>query len=241
MAQKRMFSKDVVRTDRFLDMSLSAQALYFHLCLDADVKGFVSPRLVMRMISSTPDDLNVLITKGFAIPFESGVIVITHWNINNKVRESHEAPSQFITEQQRLITTKQGLYQLQNNYSSTTVELLRRIDKDRIDKDSIDKNIEDADDSASSLEKVTYSSRKDITSDVLKEIAEAYEVTEGFVADCWDSAQNWLDSKGKVYKNYRGFLANWVKRERARYLLKQKEWSKFDANRRRGGVVDARE
>ena len=43
MAQKRMFSKDVVRTDRFLDMPLSAQALYFHLNLDADVKGFVSP------------------------------------------------------------------------------------------------------------------------------------------------------------------------------------------------------
>jgi hypothetical protein len=31
MAQKRMFSLQVTDTDRFLDMSASAQALYFHL------------------------------------------------------------------------------------------------------------------------------------------------------------------------------------------------------------------
>ena len=31
MANRRMFSLDVVDTDRFLDMSASAQALYFHL------------------------------------------------------------------------------------------------------------------------------------------------------------------------------------------------------------------
>lgn len=31
MAQKRMFSLQVVDTDAFLDMPVSAQALYFHL------------------------------------------------------------------------------------------------------------------------------------------------------------------------------------------------------------------
>lgn len=138
MAQKRMFSKDVVRTDAFLDMPLSSQALYFHLNLDADVKGFVSPRVIMRMVNSTADDLNVLITKGFVIPFESGVIVITHWHINNAIRETHEAESQFPKELARLELLQQGKYQLQEYYSSTTAQI--SIDEIRLDK--INNNVE---------------------------------------------------------------------------------------------------
>lgn len=47
MANRRMFSLDVVDTDRFLDMSASAQALYFHLGMRADDDGFVSsPRKI---------------------------------------------------------------------------------------------------------------------------------------------------------------------------------------------------
>lgn len=38
MAEKRMFSKQVVCTDSFLDMPLSSQCLYFHLSLQADDK-----------------------------------------------------------------------------------------------------------------------------------------------------------------------------------------------------------
>lgn len=49
MANRRMFSLDVVDTDRFLDMSASAQALYFHLGMRADDDGFVSsPRKIAR-------------------------------------------------------------------------------------------------------------------------------------------------------------------------------------------------
>ena len=42
MANKRMFSIDVVDTDKFLDMPVSTQALYFHFGLRADDDGFVS-------------------------------------------------------------------------------------------------------------------------------------------------------------------------------------------------------
>ena len=34
-----MFSKTIIDSDQFLDMPLSAQALYFHLSMRADVKG----------------------------------------------------------------------------------------------------------------------------------------------------------------------------------------------------------
>lgn len=227
MATKRMFTKDVCRTDRFVDMPLSAQALYFHLCLDADVKGFVSPRIVMRIINATPDDLNVLIGKGFAIPFESGVIVITHWNIHNNVRDDREAPTQFQNEFNGLLTTTEGKYQLLESSRTTPAQI--RLDKIRLDKDSIERE-------ETTLTPRAFSSKKDITDMVLNDISEQYQVPVDFVRDCWDSACNWLDAKGKVQKNYKAFLCNWVKREKANYILKAKS-----TNFKRGGVYDARE
>lgn len=81
-----MFSLDVVDTDGFLDMSQSAQALYFHLGMRADDDGFVnSPNKVMRTLGAAKDDLKVLITKGFVIPFPSGVLVLSDWPAQNCV------------------------------------------------------------------------------------------------------------------------------------------------------------
>ena len=42
MANKRMFSLDVVDTDLFLEMPVSSQALYFQLGMRADDDGVVS-------------------------------------------------------------------------------------------------------------------------------------------------------------------------------------------------------
>lgn len=72
MANKRMFSIDVVDTDKFLDMPVSTQALYFHFGMRADDDGFVSsPKKIVKIANCTNDDLRVLISKGYIIPFES--------------------------------------------------------------------------------------------------------------------------------------------------------------------------
>ena len=87
MAQRRMVSLKVTDTDLFLDMPLSTQALYFHLITRADDDGFfANPKKIMRMISCTEDDLKILMSKEFVIPFESGVCVIKHWKIHNLIR-----------------------------------------------------------------------------------------------------------------------------------------------------------
>lgn len=87
MAIKRMFSKEIVESDAFLDMSTSAQALYFHLSLNANDYGVVSsPKSILRMVGCNDDDLRLLITKRFVLPHQSGVIVIKHWRINNNIR-----------------------------------------------------------------------------------------------------------------------------------------------------------
>jgi hypothetical protein len=77
MVNKRMFSLNVVDTDKFLDMPLSAQALYFHLGLRADYDGFIaSSSKIMKIVGCKPDDLKILISKEFVIPLETGVKVI---------------------------------------------------------------------------------------------------------------------------------------------------------------------
>jgi len=88
-----MFSAQIVTTDAFLEMPLTSQALYFHLGMTADDDGFVSPRKVLRMTGAGEDDLKVLLSKGFVIPFQSGVIVITHWKQNNYIQADRYTPT----------------------------------------------------------------------------------------------------------------------------------------------------
>ena len=105
MASRRMFSKDVVCSDRFLDMPASAQALYFQYGLEADDDGFVSaPKKILRLTNASDDDLKILVAKGFLIPFDSGVVVIRDWKINNYLRRDRYTPTRFNEEFEQLDT-----------------------------------------------------------------------------------------------------------------------------------------
>lgn len=107
MAIRRMFSKDVVGTDSFLDMPVSAQALFFHLGMEGDDDGFVkNPKTVMRTIGAKPDDMSILTARGFIIPFNSGVIAIRHWRILNTLRNDRYRPT--------VCSTEKGMLQLVN-------------------------------------------------------------------------------------------------------------------------------
>jgi hypothetical protein len=88
-----MFSSQIVTTDQFLEMPLTSQALYFHLGMSADDDGFVSPRKILRMCGAGEDDLKILFAKGFAIHFQSGIVVITHWKQNNYIQADRYSPT----------------------------------------------------------------------------------------------------------------------------------------------------
>lgn len=103
MARRRMFSLDVVDTDAFLDLPASTQALYFHLGMRADDDGFVSsPKRITRTVSCSADDLNLLVLKGFLIPFKSGVCVIVDWKRNNDFKRDRFHPTVYQTEYKKL-------------------------------------------------------------------------------------------------------------------------------------------
>ena len=94
MAERRMMAKSVIDSDVFLDMPLSAQALYFHFLLRADDDGFIkNPSAIRRAVGCSADDLKLLIAKQFIIEFASGVIVVTHWKLHNYIQKDRYRPT----------------------------------------------------------------------------------------------------------------------------------------------------
>lgn len=85
MADKRMFSKEIMHGDVLLSIaSPAAKLLYIYMGLAADDDGFVGAVSAQMLLSgSTPDDLDILINSGLVYRFESGVCVIIHWLTNN--------------------------------------------------------------------------------------------------------------------------------------------------------------
>lgn len=105
MGKRRMFSLDIIDQDKFLDLPATTQLLYFHLLGRTDDEGFVgNPKRTARMIGCTEIDLNLLCASGFIIPFESGVIVITHFNMQNTIKNDRFKPT--IYREEKLLLRK---------------------------------------------------------------------------------------------------------------------------------------
>lgn len=111
MAERRMFSKTVIDSDAFIEMPLSAQALYFHLAMRADDDGFVNnPNRIRNDIGASADDFKLLVAKRFLLSFDSGVIVIKHWKIHNYIRQDRYKPTSYIKERSTLVLSENGAY-----------------------------------------------------------------------------------------------------------------------------------
>lgn len=133
MARKRMFTLDVVDQQQFLDMPATSRCLYYELGMRAD-DGFIGniPRL-LAWLNATPDDLRILIAKGFIIEFASGVIVITDWLRHNTLKGDRYNPSNF---------DEKALIELNGNkryvlICGTAPEPQNRKEKNRIDNSNI--------------------------------------------------------------------------------------------------------
>ena len=143
MAQKRMFDKIITNDDNFLEMPNSTQALYFHLSMNADDDGFVNNwKSIMKITGTKEDDLKILISKSYLIPFDSGILVIKHWRINNYLRGDRYRPTQFQKEFNMLENHENKAYQLKSEWSTIGIPVVNP-DKIRIDKNRIDKNREE--------------------------------------------------------------------------------------------------
>ncbi len=141
MAERRMFAKTIVLSDAFLDMPMSARCLYFTLGMLADDDGFINaPRSIMRQCGASDDDLKLLLAKKFVLAFESGVIVIKHWRINNYLRNDRYTETKYIEEKAELSVDNHGIYHRSD--SGIPNNGIPSIGKDRLGKDSVGKNTE---------------------------------------------------------------------------------------------------
>lgn len=137
MAERRMFAKTIIDSDAFLDMPLSAQALYFHLSMRADDDGFVNnPKKIQRMVGASDDDCKLLILKRFILTFESGVIVIKHWKIHNYIQKDRYKETVYLKEKSELTIDENNSYTERiQNVSNLDTQV--SIGKDSIGKDRV--------------------------------------------------------------------------------------------------------
>ena len=155
MAEKRMFAKTIVLSDAFLDMPMSARCLYFTFGMLADDDGFVSsPKGIMRQCGASMDDLNILIAKRYVLAFDSGIIVIKHWRINNYLRQDRYTPTTYVEEKETLSLDAKGAYVEAGEAASGIPPGIPvvdhpvypdkdREDKDRLEEDRLDQDRED--------------------------------------------------------------------------------------------------
>ena len=187
MAKHRLFSIDIVDTDVFLEMPASAQCLYFHLGMRADDDGFVSsPKRIARLVNCSEDDLKILITKQFIIPFESGVVVIRDWNVNNTIKKDRYKPTLYTEEKKLLKLNENRRYSLLENLRSANGDSLEtfwsangdsletfwsangdslepqyKLSKDKLSKDKLNKKTAAAEERACAREEISSSEEPD--------------------------------------------------------------------------------
>ncbi len=134
MAQKRMFNKILTNSDDFLELPDSSQVLYFHLSMNADDDGFVNNwKSIMKITGTKEDDMKLLIAKQYIIAFDSGVIVIRHWRLNNYLQNDRIKPTNYQKELNELYIDSNNVYTMDTTW-------IHSIDKNSIDKNSIEYN-----------------------------------------------------------------------------------------------------
>ena len=96
MNDRRLISRRITDTTKFLLLSLPQQALYFHLILHADDDGAVEAFTVLRSIGATEEDLRVLSDKGFVIILNDDLVTyIPDWLEHNVIRPDRKKDSMY--------------------------------------------------------------------------------------------------------------------------------------------------
>jgi hypothetical protein len=228
MAERRMFSKTIIDSDLFMDLPLTAQALYFHLAMRADDDGFIgNSKKLCRMLGVGEEDLALLIEKELLIKFDSGVVAVKHWKVNNLIKNDRYKATIY-QEEKSFLEVENNTYRKCEkkprrapqkdekatlepkwNPSGTHLEPQVRLGKDSIGKDSIGKDIkrekikrEKAElSSPPSLEEVKEYGRSIGREDLADKFFKYYTATE------------WNDAKGKVINNWKAKYVSWSNRE----------------------------
>lgn len=209
-----MFSKEITNSSEFLMMSQSAQNLYFHFGMNADDDGFCEVFTIMRMTDSKPDDLKSLHEKGFIYVIDGKICVVKDWHENNQLRMDRYKKSKYLSDPK-----------IQEIYLTIMEDKIRNIDvykpmlnpeperqpvgnqpapQERIGKVRIGK------------EREAYSSAeflRMVPKEILEAFSQEYGISPKGIQSKATDLNLWRESKGKVYKNYKSFLENAIRKD----------------------------
>ena len=204
MAQRRMFSKKIINSARFLKMPVSTQCLYFHLGLNADDEGVTEAFNIMRMIGSTEDDLKILVVKEFAIVLNEDLVTyIVHWNEHNLIRADRMVDSMYKNLLIKLSSVEylEGDVSYENESKMTTKSQANdsigkvRLGKDRLGKDRLGKDI--------------YKERVKLSKEEYGKLLEKYK-DEGLLDKGIEILNNYIQAKEPKYKSHYHVMIAWV-------------------------------
>ena len=208
MAERRMFAKTIIDSDAFIDMPVTSRLLYYDLSMRADDDGFVnSPKKIMRMIGASEDDMRILCSRKFLIPFDTGVVVIKHWRIHNYIRKDTYHETKYKEEKSMLGLDENDAYSLQVCDELVTGTLTQ----DRLGKDSLGKDRLGQD----SLGKDKKSTK--FVPPTLEEV-EAFIQERGYAvnAEYWFNyykSNGWMVGRTKM-KDWEACIAQWNARDK---------------------------
>lgn len=209
MAQKRMFSLQVVDTDEFVDMPISAQALYFHLGMHGDDDGFVSsPKKIARSSGCKDDDLRLLAAKGFIIPFESGVVVITDWRVNNTLQNDRYRETVYQKEKSMLRAQKGGRYLLASSLDTGCIQNASMLEPQL--------NLTEQNRTKVVADKPPTRHRYGAYENVLLSDEEYAKLKAEFPTDYSQRIERlseYIASSGKTYKNHLATIRSWARKD----------------------------
>lgn len=226
MAKRRMFSLDVIDTDRFLEMPVSTQALYFHLGMRADDDGFVSsPKTITRSVNCTNDDLRILASKGYIVFFETGVIVIADWKLNNYIRSDRYQPTRY-QQEKKLINLDNNENVLSPNgiplgvpegipSDSQTVD--KRLTQVRLGKDSIGKEVCGQPEVVTSPRPAKKKEIKHFIPPTVEDVKQ-YCLENNYVLDAerfvdFYECKGWMVGKNKM-KDWKAAVRTWIRKDK---------------------------
>lgn len=210
-------SMHIIDSDAFLDMPTSSQNLYMHMLMRADDDGFVSnPKRISRMVGASDDDIKVLISKKFVIPFETGVCVIKHWRIHNYIQKDRYQETKYLEEKAMLQVKDNGSYSFDTEciQDVSSLDTQVRLGKSKV---SIGKDSEENLPAYSVYG--SFSNVKLLPAEYIK-LVEQYG--EQPALSLIEELSSYMASTGKRYKSHYATLLNWARRKIQEHVSKAK-------------------
>ena len=213
MARKRMFTVELVDSDRFGDLPANVQMLYMYMSIHADDEGFVSGGRRMARLYDCPEGLDLLEQAGFIIRFPSGVLVIVDWYLNNTIRKDRSLATVYQAERDQLVLENDRYIFMDAacQPNANQVATQNRIEENRIEKNRIEQNRED---NAAGADADCYEEEpayEKPTATQVYEYCQANRLDNIDIASFWNyyNVRGWTDDTQTPIRDWKALVRKW--------------------------------